>query len=259
MRRASRVLVARVAARRTTPALATALATTVASALAVAAPAAVHTLGAQTWRTVSAARQAHGADSLHVRVRYGVALWAGRKGRKGEMRLLLAPAMPLDLDLDLGAAEADLDLTGLTVERLRVSSGATETRVRFGAPNPVPLRELSITSGAADVRVEGLGDANADRVRVKCAVGSVALDLGGSWPRDMDLTLDVAVGGTTIRVPRGVGVRVRLDKVLASFDSDGLTRRGDSYYSAGYDAAPRKVTVDARTVLGSFEVHWLDR
>ena len=94
---------------------------------------------------------------------------------------------------------------------------------------------------------------------MKCSVGGVDLDLSGAWVSDMELSLDVAVGGVTLRVPRDLGVRLRLDKVLASFDDDGFVRDGDSYYSASWERAPHKVTIDASTVLGSVEVDWVDR
>jgi predicted membrane protein len=119
------------------------------------------------------------------------------------------------------------------------------------------LQELRVDGGAAQLEVRQLGNANAEHVRVECGVGDVTLDLSGAWARDAQLSLEVALGNTTLRVPRDVGVRIRLDKVLASFEHPGFTRRGDLYYSANYDAAARKVSVDASTVFGGFEVEWL--
>ncbi|MDQ3696496.1 MAG: cell wall-active antibiotics response protein [Gemmatimonadota bacterium] len=274
-----------------------------AAAAFVAAPA-----GAQSWRTVTAARQARATDSMRVDIDYGLgrltlglapagllydlrmrydeqraepvrafdeasskltvgvrqlergsAIWSGRRGHGGELALTMAAGVLLDLSLDIGATASRIDLAGLSVRSLRVRAGASETRLAFGAPNPVPLRDLSIEVAAAELDVRQLGNANAERVSVRCAVGDVELDLSGAWARDMHLELDLVLGSVTLRVPRDIGVRVRLNKVLASFDHPALVRRGDDYVSANFDAAPRKLTIEASTVLGSLDVLWLDR
>ncbi len=156
-------------------------------------------LPAQSWRTVSAARQLHDTDSLRVRVDYRVgtlrlasspqsllydvrlrydeekfdavrsfetgsttlmvgtrqidersAVISGRK-QLGEMSLAFAPNVQLDVDLQMGASLADLDFTGLSITRLVVNSGASETKFRFGSLNLAPMRELVVEVGAASV------------------------------------------------------------------------------------------------------------
>ena len=197
--------------------------------------------------------------TLSVRKRGRGSLLGGRREQRGSLALGLAAGVPLSLSLDLGAARGDLDLSGLAVRRLDVKSGASETRLRFGTPNPTPMDELTVMASAAGLDIQQLGNANAGRARVKASVAGVDLDFSGAWARDMELSLDVAVGGVTLRVPRTLGLRVRMDKVLASFDHDGFVRDGDSYYSAGWERAPRKLTIDASAVLGSVDVRWLER
>ena len=197
--------------------------------------------------------------TVSVRKRGRGSLLGSRREQDGSLALGLAPDIPLSVALDLGAARADLDLGGLALRRLEVKSRASETRLRFGMPNPVPMDELAVMASAAGLDIRQLGNANAERARVKGSVAGVDLDLSGAWARDMELSLDVAVGGVTLRVPRALGVRVRLDKVLASFDDDGFVRDGDSYYSTSWERAARKLTVDASAVLGSVDVRWLER
>lgn len=181
---------------------------------------------------------------------------SGRK-QLGEMSLAFSPNVQLDIDLQTGASLADLDFTGLSLTRLVVNSGASETKFRFGTPNPAVMRELLVEVGAASVEGRQLGNTGADRMRVKCGVGNVDLDFSGAWARDMTVHLEVAVGGATLRIPREIGVRIKLDKVLASFDKAGLERRGDSYYNAAWNTGTRKLTILASTVLGSLKVEWI--
>jgi hypothetical protein len=170
------------------------------------------------------------------------------------MRLALTKEAPLDLSFDMGAVQADLDLTGLAVSGLRVRSGASETTLRFGEPNPVPMRALQIDVGAAALRATGLGNANTGEVRVNGGVGGVELSFDGEWTRDIEASANVALGGLTVRVPSDVGVRVEVGKVLASFEHEGLVKRGDAYYSTNWESASRHLRLKAETVFGKLEV-----
>ena len=172
------------------------------------------------------------------------------------LTLAVARAVPLDLSLDVDAAEADLDLSGLWLNRLRLQSGVSETRVNFGTPNPRPMRELTIVAGAAGMTVRRLGNANAGVVEIRSGAGSTDVDLTGEWSRDMDLRLQVALGAATLRLPRDLGVRLTVRQVLGSFDAGaaGLVERDGAYYSENWGTARRKLRIDAETTLGTLSV-----
>jgi hypothetical protein len=181
------------------------------------------------------------------------------EGQPGEMRLDLAPAVPVDLELELGAVEADLDLSGLRVGRLRVESGASDASVRFDAPNAERMRALDFEVGAASLRAVRLANANAPEVRVQAGVGSVDLDFGGEWTQDVDLSVQIALGGVRIRVPRNVGVSVEAHRFLAAFDSRGLVKRGNAYYSENWDGAAHHLRIRSRTTFGKLELERTER
>jgi len=174
--------------------------------------------------------------------------------KANDMRLDLARGVPLDLSLDFGAVEADLDLSGLTIERMRVQSGASDATLRFDTLNPGRMRALELHGGAAHLKALRLANANADNISVQAGVGSVELDFGGQWSQDIDLDVQVALGDVRVRVPREVGVRVEASKFLAGLDLHGLQKRGGAYYSENYDSAPYKLRVRTQTTLGSFEL-----
>ena len=172
----------------------------------------------------------------------------------GELRLDLTPRAALDLELHLGAVKADLDLSRLRIDHLKVESGASEASVRFDLPNPERMRSLDFDVGAASLRATRLANANADNIRVQAAVGSVELDFGGSWSQDIELALDMQMGGATLRIPRDVGVRVDASRMLMGFEHDGLTKRGDAWYSDNWDTARYKLRVHSRMLVGRLEL-----
>jgi hypothetical protein len=160
----------------------------------------------------------------------------------------------MDLTFELGATRADLDLGGLTIDALRLEAGASESWARFDVPNPHPMRRLDIQVGAASFHGSDLANANAPLVSVDAGVGGVDLDFGGRWTQDVDLDLSVAMGGSTIRVPRDVGVRVDLDRAFASFDRDDLRKRGDAWVSENWDDARYHLRVRGSTAFGKLTI-----
>lgn len=199
----------------------------------------------------------HAFDSTTRQLDLGVRtdrVTLGHGMKDGSMHLELARGVPLDLSLEIGAADADLDLGGLSLDALHVQSGASASAVRFDAPNPRLMRRLSIQSGAASFRGSRLANANTPVVSVNAGVGGVDLDFGGRWTQDVDVDLQVAMGGATLRVPRDVAVRVELDRAFASFDHDGLERRGRAWVSPHWDEAPHHLTVRGSAAFGKLTI-----
>ncbi len=177
-------------------------------------------------------------------------------GNEARLDLGLAAGIPLDLDLDLGATRARLDLSALWVSALRVSSGATEADLTFGSANPKPMRDLFVDAGVGSMTIHQLGNAHAQRATVASTVGSVDLDLGGDWTGEMPLTMRIALATATLRVPRDVGIAIRVSKRIANIDSDGFTERDGVMYSTGYEQTKRHVTIDGSATLASIDVDW---
>lgn len=274
--------------------------------VAAASLAAARPSGAQTWQTLTSARQRHGESRLAVEVRYAAGefrlaaapagtlyrmdlrydedqftplreydaqagrLLLGARGRGGHVELAdrrkgdpppsldlqLAPDIPLALDLELGAVHSEVDLGGLALRSVRYRTGASETTLRFSRPNPEPCSELSLEAGAAEFHAWTIGNANCRSVRFQGGVGDVTLDFSGAWQGAMDADLNVAIGSLTLMLPRDAGVAVRLSRFLASFDAAGFTKRGDTWYTAGYEAARRRLVLDVSATFGGVNVVW---
>lgn len=259
---------------------------------------------AQSWRTVSSARQTHGNEStLQVNVEYGAgrlnmspaeqpflyqlearydsdrftpitqydaaagSLRVGMEGRgrtrtvgeQARMDVSLSRLVPMGLKLQFGAGEANLDLGGLSLRTLDVSTGASETRISFNQPNRVSAEHVRLEAGAASLRVNGLGNARAARYSFQGGVGETTLDFGGEWTRSATASAELGIGSLTLRFPRSLGVRITKSSFLTSFDSSGMVKRGNVFYSRNWDTAPHKLSLDVSAALGSIQVEWIDR
>lgn len=173
-----------------------------------------------------------------------------------QLNLGLATDLPLDLRLQFGAVEASLELGGLSIRNAEISTGASETELSFSKPNPQVLELLEMKVGAASFRATGLGNANARKIDFGGGVGDILLDFTGEWQGDMQVDISMGVGSLTLRLPRDVGVRLNRDTFLVSFDPQGLVKRGDGYYSQGWDAARHRLTIDIKGAFGSVNIRW---
>lgn len=182
--------------------------------------------------------------------------WPGDRD-SGEMELYLARDVPMDLDLEFGAVRAVLELGGLQMTHLELSTGASESRVSFSEPNPVRMRNATFEVGAADFQVRDLGNLNAETISVDAGVGNVVLSFTGDWRGDSNVSVDMGLGALELRFPEGLGVRVVKDTFLTSLDSEGLVKRGDSYYSVDWEEAENRVTVTVDAAFGSIDVVWV--
>lgn len=173
----------------------------------------------------------------------------------GEMEVGLSPRVPTDLRVRVGAAESTMELGGVPLRRLRLSTGASDTRVSFDRANPVPMEELHVEAGAASLEIRGLGNARARRVEVENAVGEVTLDLSGRWTADATASVKTGVGKVTLRVPPDVGLELDRRTFLSSFSGLGLEETdGGRYRSENWEEADRRLRVRVEATFGSIEV-----
>jgi hypothetical protein len=170
----------------------------------------------------------------------------------------LNPDVPLSLDVSFGAADSRLELGGLTLNDVSLKTGASRTEVRFSTPARGECRSGFVASGAGEVEIRHLGNSGCRHWRFDGGVGAVSLDLSGEWARDTRLVMQMALGGTTLIIPKGstLGVKISLSGFLAGFEGSGFKKRDGAWYSPGYDQAVRKVDVAVTGALGGVKVEW---
>ena len=172
--------------------------------------------------------------------------------------IAISPRADLALELSLGAVDADVELGGLRISDLDLKTGASRATVRFSRPNGMRCRHAAFSAGAAEVSVFGLGNSRCDEIEFEGGIGKVLLDFGGVWSSSAHVAVKMAVGELTLRLPRQVGVRITMDKFLASFEPAGLARRGDAFQSSNYDRASHRLDLEISTAVGDVSVEWVE-
>lgn len=172
----------------------------------------------------------------------------------GRLEVGLSRDVPTDLRVHVGAARSELELGGLPITRLEVNTGASETRLSFEAPNPVPMERLVLKVGAAEFRAEKLGNAGFERFSFEGGVGDVVLDFTGEWRGNASAGIRMGVGALKLRVPSDLGVRIRKRSFLTSFDAAGFTRMDDAFETANWGSAASRLYLDLEAAFGSIDV-----
>lgn len=189
------------------------------------------------------------------------ALHVGSRGSPPQAAtILLSPDVDLDLAARLGAAEARMELGGFRLGRLRLDAGASRATVRFSRPNQVRCGDAEVDAGAAELVLEGLGNARCEQVVLRGGAGRVTLDFSGAWRGPMAVDASMKMGELVLRLPRAAGVHLVLDEFLTRFAPEGLASAdgGRTWATPGWERAPARLDIAVETAVGGLRVEWLD-
>lgn len=176
-------------------------------------------------------------------------------GQAQDWHVQLTRRAPLELTIDATAADATLDLTGLPLRRFALHSGAAAALVRFDAPNPESMSVFDAVVGAGGLKLIGLGNAGASEARIESNIGDLSLDLGGRWPRDMQIAIRSSVGDVKITAPPTIGIELQSTGLLARESFEGaFTKSGGVWRSANFAASTVKVRFVVKSMLGKIEL-----
>jgi hypothetical protein len=202
--------------------------------------------------------QSGGTGRLNLRLEslHKVGLRSDRHPNR--LRLGLTNAVPVRLAINTGVGDARLSLTGLQLSNLDIESGVGGARLSSYEPNQISCDRIRIKNGVGSLDAIGLGNVRFSELEFEGGVGGANLDFTGEWQRDADIKIQVGVGGVSVKMPRGIGVKVEGQKnFLSGFHLDGFTMRDSFYFSEGYDEAKIHVSVRVVTGVGGFKISWI--
>ena len=171
------------------------------------------------------------------------------EGMRNEWDLSLGQA-PMELEISAGAYAGQLELGGLALKSLSIQDGASEVELSFSEPNLVEMSEFSYTTGASEVTMEGLANANFKTFIFNGGAGEYTLDFSGELQRDATVSIDSGFSDLTLIIPEGINAIVTIDSTLADINvGDGWSQRNQVYKQEG-DGHTLTIVVD----MGAGEV-----
>lgn len=176
------------------------------------------------------------SDGGNVEVRVGdgeVNLLPNLNNLKNEWDLKLGD-QPMNLSIDAGAYEGKFELGGLALTRLDISDGASETKLSFSEPNKAEMSTFTYGTGASDVEMKGLANANFSLFDFSAGAGNYTLDFSGTLQRDASIKIGAGLSNVTIVIPQGVNAVVTVQSGLSNVTTgSGWERSGEDYIQKG--------------------------
>lgn len=152
---------------------------------------------------------------------------------KNEWDLKLGNA-PMDLVISAGAYEGILELGGLSLKSLEVKDGASNVDLSFSKPNRIEMSILRYSTGASDVKLTGLGNANFSTLAFSGGAGNYTLDFSGDWQQDAVATVDSGLGNVTLTIPENVKANVTVEGAAVNINQgSSWSQNGNTYVQKG--------------------------
>ncbi len=170
------------------------------------------------------------------------------KDMKNEWDLKLGSA-PMDLVISAGAYDGTLELGGLSLKSLEVKDGASDVDLSFSEPNPIEMSVLRYSTGASDVRLTGLANANFSALTFSGGAGNYTLDFSGELQQDAVVTIDSGFGNLSLLIPENVDAKVTVEGAAVNINhGSGWSQNGQDYTQK---SAGRTLTVVVKMAAGN--------
>lgn len=128
---------------------------------------------------------------------------------------------PVNIDIRAGAFEGDFDFGGMALTDLSVVGGASSVKIDFSTPNLVSMDQFHFESGASDVQIRRLANANFSRMNLLVGAGQYTLDFSGDLQQDAEIDITGGLSAITIIVPEGVNAVVHFHSSLSDISVYG--------------------------------------
>lgn len=148
-----------------------------------------------------------------------------------DLKLGLAP---MDLEIIAGAYKANMELGSLALTNLTVKDGAADVELSFSEPNPMEMNLFRYETGASQVTLKGLANANFAILKFTGGAGNYSLDFSGELTRDATASINTGLGNLNLVVPDGMNVQMTIDGNLSNINiGSNWAKNGNTYTQTG--------------------------
>jgi len=164
----------------------------------------------------------------------------------------LNSTVSMDLTINAGAYKGSMDLSGLHLHSLSILDGASQNTVTFNTPNPEKMDTLTYRTGASQVELDGLANANFANMEFDGGAGQYTFDFAGTLAQDSSMTIKTGVSSITIDVPASMAVTFINSGGVSNVNTTGTwTVNGDTYTAGG---SGHMLTIHAEIAVGTVKL-----
>ena len=141
---------------------------------------------------------------------------------------------PMDLTIEAGAYKGTFEFGGLALNNLTIKDGAAEVELAFSELNLAEMSVFHYETGASDVKMSGLANANFGIFDFSSGAGDYTLDFSGELQRDASVKVSSGLSNIIIVIPEGVNAMVTVDSGASNINAgSGWSQNGNVYNQKG--------------------------
>jgi hypothetical protein len=141
---------------------------------------------------------------------------------------------PLELNIKAGGYSGEFEFGGLALTNLNIEDGAANVKMKFSTPNTASMDILRYKTGASNINMEKLANANFQTMIFQSGGGNYNLDFSGLLQKNASVFIDTGLSRLVISVPDGVPSRVNFEGPLSKVILSGnWSQSGDEYFLEG--------------------------
>jgi hypothetical protein len=194
------------------------------------------------------------AKTVHAKIDMGVGVLTVHSGEQED---LLKASFKYNVDswkpqVRYNASGDDGDLTVRQPKESDpfVSNATNEWDLAF---NRNVALDLNVSTGAGGATLN-VGKLNIQSLQVNTGVGESVVDLTGDTPsHDVDVDITGGAADTTLRLPAGVGVQVKVENGTGSVSASNLRQNGNVYTNDEYGKTA--ASIHATIKMGVGDIH----
>jgi len=118
---------------------------------------------------------------------------------------------PMELEINAGAYQGRYDFSGLALTNLTIKDGASDVDVSFSAPNLTEMSVFRYETGASNVELTGLANANFSTLIFNGGAGDYTLDFSGELKQAATARIETGLGNLMLVIPEDVDARVTVE------------------------------------------------
>jgi len=151
---------------------------------------------------------------------------------------------PIALTIKAGAYSGDIDLGGLSLTSLHVADGASDVEINFSQPNLIEMQSLRYETGASNIFLTNLANANFSTMIFESGAGNYELDFSGLLQRDTNVFIQTGLSSLKITVPDTTNTEVNVEGGLTNITSRGAWDQSGNQYEISAEGPRLNITVE---------------
>ncbi|MCD4691163.1 toast rack family protein [bacterium] len=195
----------------------------------------------------------NGSDNASIEINLGVGELRIEGGAtavcSGELRYNVVEWKPVVENRTEGGSTV-VRITQPSLGRRTIGSKARSSWT-LAISDEIPM-ELRIDVGVGESHID-ISDAMVQKINVDTGVGEVVIDVT-NVRQDLAIDVDSGVGSVTIHVPGDIGIHVKCDRGIGSFEHSGLTRTTNGYVNAAYGQSASEITIRVDSGVGDVHI-----